>query len=290
MNNLFENYITEVNDASIEELLAKIVNEAKQLHCAEVYKKCLSVIDYTTLNATDTLERGKQFAETINHFPTHYTNIPNVAAICVYPSLVNIVRQTLKNDQVKIAAVGAGFPTSQTYLSVKIEECVMAAENGADEIDIVISLSRFLDDDYQTTFDEVTQIKDSLSKKAHLKVILESGALPTLTHVRIASLMSMEAGADFIKTSTGKMEPAATPQAAIVMCQAIKDLYKKTGTKVGFKPAGGIVTTADAVLYYAIVKYILGEEWLTPELFRIGASRLANNLLSDIIGNTETYF
>jgi len=278
-----------VEAAEVTKQLSAITNEAKLLHSADVYKQCLSFVDYTTLNATDTLKRGREFAETVNRFSSSYPEIPNVAAICVYPTLVNVVRKTLKAPSVKIAAVGAGFPSSQTYIDVKIAECVMAAEHGADEVDIVISLGRFLDDDYQTTFDEVAQIKDALGD-THLKVILETGALKDATKIRIASLLSMEAGADFIKTSTGKVEPAATPEAAIVMCQAIKDFYAKTGKKVGFKPAGGVVTTDDAVLYYAIVKHILGKEWLNSELFRIGASRLANNLLSSITGKDEQYF
>lgn len=280
----------EVDAAEVAKQLAVISDEAKRLHSVDVYKQCLSFVDYTTLNATDTLERGRQFADKVNRFAPQYPNVPNVAAICVYPTLVNAVRKTLnKNSGVKIAAVGAGFPSSQTYIDVKIAECVMAVEHGADEVDIVISLGRFLDDDYQTTFDEVAQVKDALGE-AHLKVILETGALKDLTKIRIASLMSMEAGADFIKTSTGKMEPAATPEAALVMCRAIKEFYGQTGKMVGFKPAGGISTTAEAVLYYAIVKHVLGKDWLTPELFRIGASRLANNLLSDITGREEKYF
>ena len=289
MKHLFETYNMEVKAAETAKMLTAVAEEAKRLHSADVYRQCLSFVDYTTLNSTDTLERGREFAETVNRFPSAYPAIPNVAAICVYPTLVNAVRKTLKAKGVKIAAVGAGFPSSQTYIGVKIEECRMAVEHGADEIDIVISLGRFLDEDYQTTFDEVAQIKDALGD-AHLKVILETGALKEPTKIRIASLMSMKAGADFIKTSTGKMEPAATPEAAVVMCQAIKDFYEKTRKKVGFKPAGGVVTTADAVLYYAIVKRILGKEWLNPELFRIGASRLANNLLSDITGKEEKYF
>ncbi|MDR1225280.1 MAG: deoxyribose-phosphate aldolase [Prevotellaceae bacterium] len=289
MENLFETYKMDVEEASVAALLQAIKGETEKNNNVEVYKKCLSCVDYTTLNATDTLERGRQFAETVNRFSSSYPSIPNVAAICVYPALVNAVRQALKVKEVKIAAVGAGFPSSQTYIDVKIEECLMAAEHGADEIDIVISLGRFLDGDYQATFDEVAQIKDAL-EEIHLKVILETGALKDSTKIRIASIMSMEAGADFIKTSTGKMEPAATPEAAVVMCQAIKDFYEKTGKKVGFKPAGGVVTTADAVLYYTIVKHILGAEWLNSEMFRIGASRLANNLLSSITGKEEKYF
>ncbi len=288
MENLFETYKMEVDEAEVAKQLAVIAEEAKSLQTVDVYKQCLSFVDYTTLNSTDTLERGREFADRVNRFPSQYPGVPNVAAICIYPSLVNAVRKTLKASGVNIAAVGAGFPSSQTYIDVKISECVMAVEHGADEIDIVISLGRFLDDDFQTTFDEVAQIKDALGD-AHLKVILETGAL-TPTQIRIASLMSMEAGADFIKTSTGKMEPAATPEAALIMCQAIKDYYEKTGTKVGFKPAGGIATSQEAAYFYAIVKHVLGKEWLTPEWFRIGTSRLANKLLSDITGKEEKYF
>ncbi|MDR2938052.1 MAG: deoxyribose-phosphate aldolase [Prevotellaceae bacterium] len=290
MEQLFDTYNMEVSAAEVAQLLADITAEAKLLQTAEVYRQCLSFVDYTTLNSTDTLERGREFAERVNQFPAKYAGVKNVAAICVYPALVNAVRKTLdKNNGVKIAAVGAGFPASQTYIDVKIAECIMAVEHGADEIDIVLSLGRFLDEDYQTTFDEVAQIKDAIGD-AHLKVILETGALKDLSKIRIASLMSMEAGADFIKTSTGKMEPAATPEAAIVMCTAIKDFYEKTGRKVGFKPAGGISTSAEAALYYGIVKHILGSEWLNSDLFRIGTSRLANYLLSDITGKEEKYF
>ncbi|GHT69735.1 deoxyribose-phosphate aldolase [Bacteroidia bacterium] len=275
-------------DIQIADALQVIRKEAQTLDTVEVYKKCLSCVDYTTLNATDTLQRGRAFAEKVNNFSAQYPDAPNVAAICVYPALVKAVRDVLKVPGVKIAAVGAGFPAAQTYADVKVQECAEAAAQGADEIDIVISLCYFLAEDYKTTFDEVAHIKRALGK-THLKVILETGAL-TLAQVRTASIGSIEAGADFIKTSTGKLEPAATPEAAIVMCSVIKEYYDKTGKKVGFKPAGGIVTAEDAVLYYAIVRHILGEAWLTPTFFRIGASRLANNLLSKITGKTEQYF
>ncbi|GHT11579.1 deoxyribose-phosphate aldolase [Bacteroidia bacterium] len=279
----------EVNEAPIADLLTVVTQEAQTLMSKDVYVKCLNLVDYTTLNSTDTLALGQAFAERVNKFAAAYPCMGNVAAICVYPALVGAVRKVLAVQNVKIAAVGAGFPASQTYIDVKINECRRAVEEGADEIDIVISLCHFLAQDYETTFEEVQKIKQAIGK-AHLKVILETGALPTLTQVRQASFIAMAAGADFIKTSTGKMEPAATPQAAIVMCQAIKEFYIKTGKRVGFKPAGGVSTTEQAVLYYAIVKHILGDEWLNAAYFRIGASRLANHLLGNITNKIEKYF
>ncbi|MDR0419009.1 MAG: deoxyribose-phosphate aldolase, partial [Prevotellaceae bacterium] len=272
METLFETYSMEVDDNSIAEQLKEIQLEAAKLYQTDVFKTCLSCVDLTTLNSTDTLSGSMQLAEKVNQFEHAYSGIPNVASICVYPTLVNTVRKSLKAKGVGVTSVAAGFPSSQTYVNIKISECVMVVEHGANEVDVVISLGRFLDEDYQTTFDEITQIKDAVDKVI-LKVILETGVLINLSNIRIASIISMEAGADFIKTSTGKLEPAATPEAAIVMCGAIKDYYKKTGKQIGFKVAGGVVTAEDAVMYYAIVKHILGEEWLNPNLFRIGASR-----------------
>ena len=289
MSTLLPGYTLDVNPADIASRLETVKAEVPSLSVPDVYTKCFSSIDLTTLNATDTLDKGKKMAELVTRFPETYKNLPNVAAICVYPSLVNVVRRNLKADGVSIASVAAGFPASQTFIDVKISECIMAVENGADEVDIVISLGSFLSGDYDTVAAEVEQIKDAIGD-AHLKVILETGALPDLSAIRLASLLVMEAGADFIKTSTGKMEPAATPEAALVMVDAIKDYHTKTGRKVGFKPAGGIVTTPEAVLYYNIVRTVLGEEWLNSTLFRIGASRLANNLLTDITGLEAHYF
>ncbi len=283
------NYELTVNPVAINERLEVIRTKTAGYSVPAIYTQCFSSIDLTTLNATDTLQKGEKMAKSVSNFPNNFKGLPNVAAICVYPSLVNAVRRNLKDENVKIASVAAGFPASQTFIDVKISECIMAIENGADEVDIVISLGSFLSGDYDTVAAEVEQIKDAI-EDAHLKVILETGALPDLSAIRLASLLAMEAGADFIKTSTGKMEPAATPEAALVMVEAIHDFYKHTGKKVGFKPAGGIVTTEDAVLYYAIVRSVLGEEWITPELFRIGASRLANNLLTDITGLNAQYF
>lgn len=282
-------YELTVNPDAVNEKLEAIKGKAAEYHTPSVYRQCFSSIDLTTLNATDSLQKGEKMAKSVSDFPANFKGLPNVAAICVYPSLVNAVRRNLKDGTVKVASVAGGFPSSQTFIDIKISECIMAIENGADEVDIVISLGSFLFGDYETVSAEIAQIKDAI-EDAYLKVILETGALPDLSAIRLASFLAMDAGADFIKTSTGKMEPAATPEAALVMVEAISDYYKKTGRKVGFKPAGGIVTTDEAVLYYSIVQATLGNDWTNPELFRIGASRLANSLLTDITGLKAQYF
>jgi deoxyribose-phosphate aldolase len=218
-----------------------------------------------------------------------FPGLPNVAAICVYPTLVEIVKKNLSASGVNLASVAAGFPSSQTFIAVKELETKMAINNGANEIDIVLNLGNFLAEDYESVLQEISTLK-KVCGTAHLKVILETGALKSYAKIWKASFLAMEAGADFIKTSTGKLEPAATPEATWVMCSAIKSYYKKTNKKVGFKAAGGIVETDDALRYIAIVKAILGDEWLNNNLFRIGASRLANNLLSSVKGESVSYF
>ena len=248
-----------------------------------------SCIDLTTLNSTDTVTHVKAFTERVNDFENDYPNLPNVAAICVHPNMVRTVKENLKDEHVNIAAVAGGFPGSMSFIEVKVKEARMAVDYGADEIDIVLPLWAFLDNDDMICREEVTTIKQAIGD-AHLKVILETGALAEPEKIRQASFLAMEAGADFIKTSTGKITPAATPEAAIEMCSAIKDFYKKTGQKIGFKPAGGISTTEDAILYLTIVNEILGQDWLTPSLFRLGASRLANNLLSNLLDEKINYF
>jgi deoxyribose-phosphate aldolase len=268
--------------------LREIADTLPSLQTPEVWKHCFGAIDLTTLNATDTVGKVRKLAENVNRLPAHFAGIPSVAAICVYPALVSTVRETLTVASVQIAAVGAGFPASQTFLSVKCDECRLAVEQGATEIDIVLSLGAFLAGDYAAAVDEIKQIKQAIGN-AHLKVILETGAL-SQAQIADAGFLAMEAGADFIKTSTGKTDPAATPEAAWIMTQCIRRFYAQTGRKVGFKPAGGIVSSNDAVLYYAIVKNVLGDEWLTPALFRLGASRMANNLLSSLTGKTVSYF
>ncbi|HKJ42174.1 MAG TPA: deoxyribose-phosphate aldolase [Sunxiuqinia sp.] len=262
---------------------------AKQNNHSDMQELAFSCIDLTTLNSTDTVSHVKAFTERVNDFESDYPNLPNVAAICVYPNMVRTVKENMKDDNVSIAAVAGGFPGSMSFIEVKVKEARMAVDYGADEIDIVLPLWAFLDGDDTICREEVFTIKEAIGD-AHLKVILETGALVDPEKIRHASFLAMESGADFIKTSTGKMAPAATPEAAIVMCQAIKDFHHRTGRKVGFKPAGGISTTEDAILYLTIVQEILGEEWMTPSLFRIGASRLANNLLSDLLDEETKYF
>lgn len=290
MNSIEENFSIEVDETLVEKKLSKIKElAATREKDVDVLKKCFSLIDLTTLNSTDGCERGKQMAEKVSGFKQKFQNIENVAAICVYPTLIAAVKEKLADKNVKIASVAAGFPSSQTFIDIKLSECEMSIENGADELDVVISLGSFLEGDYFTVYSELQQIKE-VAENVHVKVILETGALPRLTDIKLASFLAMEAGADFIKTSTGKLEPAATPQAMYVMCEAIKEYHDKTGKKVGIKPAGGVATTSDATYYYSIVEQILGNDWLNPELFRLGASRLANNLLSDITKTEVKYF
>ena len=282
MENLLKKYYKQVKNEDIQDEVKNIVSKTSSLYNIDNLKKSFSFIDLTTLNSTDTLDKGKLFAENVSSFKEKFSTIPNVAAICVYPSLVESVRKNLTDKNVRIASVAAGFPSSQTFVEIKALECKMAVEKGADDIDIVISIGRFLAGDYQVVFDEIKAIKKAIGD-AHLKVILETGALETLQNVRTASIIAMQAGADFIKTSTGKLNPAATLEAVYVMTEAINDFYKATGKKVGIKPAGGVSTPQQAIEYFAIVKNNLGDEWLKSDLFRIGASRLANNLLNEII-------
>ncbi len=255
----------------------------------KVLKDCFSFIDLTSLNTNDTPAKILDMVNRVNEFPSHYPDFNEVAAICVYPNFAALVKENLKREGIKIAVVAGVFPNSQSFTEVKVLESKLAVQSGADEVDIVLSLNNFLGNNREVASSEISKIKEAIGE-AHLKVILESGMLSSEELIKEASELSIKAGADFIKTSTGKTEPAATPQAAVIMCNEIKEFYNKTGIKRGFKPAGGIVTSEDAVLYYAIVEYILGREWLNPGLFRIGASRLANNLLSDYYKSTIKYY
>ncbi|MCW0483477.1 deoxyribose-phosphate aldolase [Gaoshiqia sediminis] len=274
---------------TIQAELAAIKTKAEMNNTREMQQLAFSCIDLTTLNATDTISHVKAFTDRVNDFANDYPTLQNVAAICVYPNMVRTVKEKLKVEEVAIAAVAGGFPSSMTFIETKVKEAQMAVERGAGEIDMVLPLWAFLEGDKLICREEVSTIKKAIDG-AHLKVILETGALATPERIHHASMLAMESGADFIKTSTGKMNPAATPEAAIVMCHAIKEFWIKTGKQIGFKPAGGISTTPEAMLYLSIVKEILGEEWLTPKLFRIGASRLANNLLGNLLGDEIKYF
>ena len=279
-----------LDDADIAAQTAAIIEKKVAENDTLAVKKFLfHCIDLTTLKTTDNDISVMKFTQNVNRFDEKHPDLKNVAAICVYPNFAEIVRDTLEVEDVKIACVAGGFPSSQTFTEVKVAETAMALMDGADEIDIVIPVGKFLAGDYEAMCDEIQELKETCKEK-HLKVILETGALKTAANIKKASILAMYAGADFIKTSTGKMEPAATPEAAYVMCKAIKEYFYETERKVGFKPAGGINTAHDAIVYYTIVKEVLGEEWLNNNLFRLGTSRLANLLLSDILGKETKFF
>ena len=271
----------------VSALLEKIGPQARRNCRTEVYKRCFGCIDLTSLGVTDSL---RSIGEFTIELPRHFPQAGSVASICVYPVFVETVGLAAGDSKMAITSVSGGFPSSQTYLEVKMLETAMAIENGADEIDIVISIGEMLDGEYDLAGNEIETLRAEIGDDAILKVILESGTLSDPELIHKAATIAMEAGADFIKTSTGKNGIAATPEAAVAMCLAIRQFAEKTGRKVGFKAAGGISTAESAALYYSIVEEILGEEWLTPERFRIGASSLANNLLSEIEGCEIKYF
>ena len=279
-----------LDDAEVAARTAKIIEKNRDRYdTPEVKRFLFNCIDLTTLRCEDNDESVMRFTQNVNRLDEEHPELKNVAAICVYPNFAEIVRDTLEVEDVQIACVAGGFPSSQTFTEVKIAETAMALSEGATEIDIVISVGKFLAGDYEAMCDEIEEIKDAC-KTHRLKVILETGALRTAANIKKASILAMYAGADFIKTSTGKQQPAATPEAAYVMCQAIKEYYEQTGRRVGFKPAGGLNTVADALTYYTIVREVLGEEWLNNFYFRLGTSRLANLLLSDILGQETKWF
>ncbi len=289
IDQLFKQYNVEISDEQVKTDIDRILAETYEVNNnVEVYKQCLSQIDLTSLNGTDTHAEIISMVEKVNNFKSVFPHLPNVGAICVYPALVPVVKEHL-TEEIGIASVAAGFPASQTFIEVKIAETSMAVMEGATEIDVVISIGKFLEENYKEVLEELSEIKDAC-REAHLKVIIESGALGTASNIKKASLLAMAAGADFIKTSTGKIPVAATLEATYVMCSAIKEWHQKTGVKVAYKPAGGIVSTEDAVKHYSIVKAILGTDWLNNTMFRFGASRLANNLLTSIEGKEIKYF
>lgn len=278
------------DDVAVKAAVDKIISEHfEENNNKDVYKFLFNTIDLTTLNATDSQVSVSDFVEKVNKFDEEYPMLNNVAAICTYPNFAPVVRTVLDVSRVRVACVSGGFPSSQTFNEVKVAETALAVADGADEIDIVLNLGYFLDGDFEGVVDEITEQK-AACRKARLKVIIESGALKTAENIKAASVLSMMAGADFLKTSTGKGYDGASLEAAYVMCNCIKEYYEATGVKVGFKASGGVSTTAEAVKYYTIIKEILGEEWLTNDYFRIGASRLANNLLSDILGQETKFF
>ncbi len=270
-----------VDEAAVKQLLEKIRTNLPTRDDKELLKRIFSLIDLTTLSERDNIQNVSRMCEKVNLLGEAYPAMPAVAAICVYPEMVSIVKEKLENPLVNIASVGGGFPASQTFTNIKVMEIEQAIEQGADEIDIVLPVGKFLMDDLEYVEYEIQIIKQRVGP-VHLKVILETGSLKDYSLIRKASLLAIGSGADFIKTSTGKISPGATPEAMVVMCLAIKDYYNRTGKKIGIKPAGGISDSETALLYYAIVDEILGESWLHSERFRIGASRLSNCLMADI--------
>lgn len=277
------------NDAEVAAAVAKIVEEAPSLASPEVYQFLFSSIDLTTLSTEDSVSSVSAFTRRVNDFDNDYPQFGNVAAICVYSNFAEVVKANLDVDGVDIAVVAGGFPSSQTFTAVKVADVALAVEGGANEVDIVMNLGMFFDGNYEDLCDEIIELKHT-ARKARLKVILETGALKTAENIKKASILALYSEADFIKTSTGKIYSGASLEAAYTMCQCIKEYYEKTGRKVGFKAAGGVRAAQEALNYYAVVKNVLGDEWLNQDLFRIGASSLANNLLAAMTGEDSKYF
>ena len=297
MNDLFEKYGYSPDNEKIGRSLELIASSLDEFASPERLKTCFSLMDLTTLHATDTVASVRKLVAKVNGLKSAYPTYPLPASVCVFPNFAGTVAQERKDPELHVTAVAGCFPASQSYLEVKSLECRLAVENGADEIDIVLPLNAFLAGDYAATVDEIKalrQVVDAAGAQEGriivLKVILETGLLVSAANIAAAAFLAMEAGADFIKTSTGKVEVNATPMAAFVMCEAIKAFFEKTGRKVGFKAAGGISSAKDALCYYSIVSSVLGPEWLCKDLFRFGVSRLGNSLMGAIEQNTVSYF
>lgn len=284
-------YNTNLDDAAVREAVRKIIAEkVPENDTMDVKKFLFGSIELTTLKTTDSDTSVLAFTERVNDFDNEYPDLPHVATICVYPCFAKTVSESLEVDGVEIACVSGSFPSSQARIEVKVAETALAVADGATEIDIVLPVGKFLSGDYEGVCDDIAEMKAACGESVPMKVILETGALKTASNIKKASILSMYAGADYIKTSTGKMEPAATPEAAYVMCQAIKEYYDETGIQIGFKPAGGINSVMDAIIYYTIVKEVLGEKWLTNKWLRLGTSRLANMILSELKGEQIKFF
>lgn len=280
----FEKFDLSQTDEQVSAAVRQLVADNRDKYDnAEVLKQLLSTVELTTLKVTDSQESVLRFTENVNRFADEHPELPPLATICVYPNFAKIVSESLEADGVKVACVVGGFPSSQTFIEIKTAETALAVHDGADECDMVLSVGTFQSGDYETCADEIAEIKAACNEKP-LKVILETGALKTAEAIKKASILSMYAGADFIKTSTGKIEVAATLEAAYVMCSTIKEYHALTGQYIGFKAAGGIKTTAEAIDFYTVVRELLGEDYIKQGLFRIGTSRLANLLVSDILG------
>lgn len=284
-------YNVELDDAAVKAAVRDIIaNKVAENDTLEVKKFLFGSIELTTLKTEDSDTSVMAFTERVNAFDNEYPDMPHVATICVYPCFAEIVKDTLEVEGVEIACVSGSFPSSQARIEVKVAETSLAVKDGATEIDIVMPVGKFLSGDYEGMCEDICELKNACGKDVAMKVILETGDIKTASNIKKASILSMYAGADYIKTSTGKEKISATPEAAYVMCQAIKEYYDETGIQIGFKPAGGINTVMDAITYYTIVKEVLGEKWLTNKWFRLGTSRLANMLLSEIKGEQIKFF
>lgn len=283
-------YDLEVDDEKVKHQVENILkNHLQENNSKEVKKFLLNSVELTTLNTTDSEDSVLKFVEKVNKFDDEYPEYGHVATVCVYPNFAKICHETLENENIEIACVSGCFPSAQSFIEIKVAETALAIQDGATEIDMVIPVGKFLSEDYEGMCDEIAEIKATCGERP-LKTILETGCLKTAKNIKKAAILAMYSGADYIKTSTGKLEPAATPEAALVMCQAIKEYHEKTGVQIGFKPAGGMKTVQDALTYYTIVKEVLGEKWLTNKYFRLGTSSLANKLLSEIEGKEVKFF
>ncbi|WP_278983147.1 deoxyribose-phosphate aldolase [Segatella bryantii] len=284
-------YNTDIKDEDIKAAVEDIIaNKVAENDTVEVKKFLFGSVELTSLNTADTEEKILAMVEKVNSFAHDYSDMPHVATVVTYPSFTKLVRNTLEVDGVNIANVSGCFPSSQARMEVKVAETALAIQDGADEIDIVMPVGKFLSEDYEGVAEDIMELKSTCGEEIPMKVILETGDLLNCSNIKKASILSMYAGADYIKTSTGKEKISATPEAVYVMCTAIKEYFEETGNKIGLKPAGGLNTVQDALIYYTIVKEVLGEEWLTNKMFRLGTSRLANLLLSAVQGKEVKYF
>ena len=287
---ILNKYDLELDDEKVKRQVSTLLKEHLQENKTKaVMQFLLNSVELTTLNTTDNEDSVLRFVEKVNKFDDVYPELGHVATVCVYPNFAKTVAETLEIDGVEIACVSGSFPSAQTFMEVKIAETALALKDGATEIDMVIPVGKFLAGDYEGMCDEIGEMK-ALCGDKKLKTILETGCLKSASNIKKASILAMYAGADYIKTSTGKLEPAATPEAAFVMCQAIKEYNELTGIQIGFKPAGGMKTVEDALTYYTIVKEVLGEKWLTNQYLRLGTSSLANKILSEIEGKEIKFF
>lgn len=285
-----QKYNTNIKDEEVKAAVEKIIAEkVPENDTPEVKKFLLGSVELTSLRTTDNEENILAMVEKVNRFDKEYPELPHVATICTYPNFAKLVSESLEVDGVQVVNVSGSFPSSQTFIEVKVAEASLAVKDGATEIDIVMPVGKYLSGDYEGVADEISEQKQACGE-CPMKVILETGCLPSMSDVKKASIIAMYAGADYIKTSTGKEKVSATPEAAYVMCQAIKEYYDQTGIQIGLKPAGGINTVRDAVTYYTIVKEVLGEKWLTNKWFRMGTSRLTNLLISELVGKEVKFF